>query len=141
MRGLDDNTEKQVLARFGPPYLSRNFNMNDGAFVGPLVGQKRFVYNNAPDFEARVKDAEAVWSYPQFNVIREIVWQLPDSYLTVWMREPRAEIDLTDPNGVVALPTAPEGGGDWVVIDNYRAGKDLVRTAPTASPKTDSEAR
>ena len=141
MRGLDDNTEKQVLARFGPPYLARNYNMSDGAFVGPFAGQKRFVYNNAADFETRTKDAEAVWTAPQFNVIREIVWQLPDSYLTVWMREPRAEIDLTDPSGVVALPTAPEGSSDWVVIDNYRVGKELVRAAPASSPKPADSAR
>ena len=132
-RGLDDNTEKQVIARFGPPFIARNYNMTDGAFVGPLVGQKRFVLNSAPDFEARTKDAEAIWTYPQFNVIRELVWKLPDSYLTVWMSEPRAEIDLTDPNSTVALPTPPEGGGDWVVIDNIRVGKDLVKAAPAAS--------
>ncbi len=129
-RGLDENTEKQVMARFGPPIISRNYNMADGAFVGPLVGQKRFVLNSAPDFEGRTKDAEVIWTYPQFNVIRELVWQLPDSYLTVWMREPRAEIDLTDPSSTVALPADPEGGGDWVVIDNMRVGKDLVKAAP-----------
>ena len=133
MHGLDDNTEKQVVARFGPPIVARNFNMADGAFAGPLVGLKRFYYNSASDFEAHTKDAEAIWTYPQFNVIRELIWQLPDSYLTVWMREPRAEIDLTDPNGVVALPTAPENGGDWVVIDNFRVGKDRVKVAPTGS--------
>ena len=134
MRGLDDNTEKQVIARFGPPYIARNYNMADGALAGPLVGIKRFYLNASPDFEARTKDAEAVWTYPQFNVIREIIWQLPDSYLTVWMREPRAEIDLADPSGAVALPTPPENGGDWVVMDNFRVGKELVRAAPTASP-------
>ena len=29
--------------------------------------------------------------------------------------------------GVVALPTAPEDGGDWVVIDNFRVGIDLLK--------------
>lgn len=133
MHGLDDNTEKQVITRFGPPYIARNYNMSDGAFAGPLVGLKRFYLNSAPDFEAHTKDAEAVWTYPQFNVIRELIWQLPDSYLTVWMREPRAEIDLTDPSGTVALPTPPENGGDWVVIDNFRVGKDLVKAPSAAS--------
>ncbi len=131
-RGLDDNTEKQVTARFGRPFFAHNYNMTDGAFVGPAVGQKHFVPNSAPDFEARTKDAEAIWTYPQFNVIRELVWKLPDSYLTVWMREPRAEIDLTDPSSTVALPADPEGGGDWVVIDNIRVGKDLIEVAPAA---------
>ena len=70
-----------------------------------------------------------MWTFPQYQVIREVVWQFPDSYLTMWMREPRAEIDIADNPGLVELPTAPDGG-DWVVIDNYRVGKELFKTPP-----------
>lgn len=134
MHGLVDNTEKQTIERFGPPYIARNYNMSDGAFAGPTVGLKRFYPKTSPDYAARTRDAEAVWEFPEYAVIREVIWQLPDSYLTVWMREPRAEIDISDDKGGVSLPAAPEGGGDWVVIDNFRVGKDLVKTPPAASP-------
>ncbi len=135
MTHLEGLTDKQAIARFGPPYIARNYNMNDGAFVGPAVGLKRFLSRTLPDYEARTKDAEAVWTFPQYQVIREVIWQLPDSYLTAWMREPRAEIDISEHPGEVELPTTPDGG-DWVVIDNFRVGKDLVKNPPrpSASP-------
>ena len=131
MKHLEGLTDKQAIARFGTPHLARNFNMNDGAFAGPAVGMKRFYLKTQPDFEARTKDAEAVWTFPQFQVIREVVWEFPDSYLYVWMREPRAEIDIADNPGLVELPVAPDGG-DWVVIDNFRVGKDLLKPTPVA---------
>ncbi len=134
MKHLEDLTEKQATARFGAPYIARNFNLSDGAFAGPAVGLKRFYAKTLPDYEKRLKDAEVVWTFPQYMTIREVIWQFPDSYLTVWMREPRAEIDLGDNPGVVALPTAPDEGGDWVVIDNFRVGIDLIKPPSASSP-------
>ena len=133
MKHLEGLTDQQAIARFGPPYIARNYNMNDGAFAGPAVGLKHFYLKTLPDYEARTKDAEVVWTYPQYSIIRELIWQFPDGYLTVWMREPRAEIDLGDNPGAVELPTAPPEGGDWVVIDNFRVGKDFVKAPPAAS--------
>ncbi len=133
MKHLEGLTEKQATTRFGTPFLSRNFNMSDGSFAGPAVGMKHFYPKTLPNFEALTKDAEAVWAFPQYQVIREVIWRFDDSYLTVWMREPRAEIDISDNAGLVELPAAPEGGGDWVVIDNFRVGKDLVKTPPASS--------
>ena len=137
MKHLEGLTDKQAVARFGPPFIARNYNMNDGAFAGPAVGQKHFYPKTLPDYAARTKDSEAVWTFPQYQVIRELVWQFPDSYLTVWMREPRAEIDIADNPGLVELPTAPDGG-DWVVIDNFRIGRDLIKapSAPSPAAKT-----
>lgn len=134
MKHLEGLTEKQATDRFGTPYVSRNFNMSDGSFAGPAVGLKRFYRKTLPEYETLTKDAEALWSFPQYVVIRELVWQFPDSYLYIWMREPRAEIDISDDSGIVALPTAPDDGGDWVVIDNFRLGKDLVKAPPASSP-------
>ena len=55
------------------------------------------------------------------------------------MREPRAEIDLSNDQGLTTLPAAPEGGGDWVVIDNFRVGRNLVKTPPVASASPAAE--
>ena len=131
MKGLDGITEQQAVARFGPPLVARNFNVADGVFVGPLVGLKKFYPRNAPDFAARTKDAELTWGFPQFSVIREMIWLLPDSYLTLWLREPRAEVSIGEGGSTVL--NLPGGEGEWTCIDNFRVGKDLVKTPPTSS--------
>ena len=41
-----------------------------------------------------MKEAETTWTYPQYSTIREMIWRQQDSYLTIWLHEPRAEIDL-----------------------------------------------
>ncbi len=139
MKHLEGITDKQAIARFGAPAVARNYNMQDGAFIGPAVGLKHFYSKKQPDYEARTKEAEAVWTFPQYQVIRELIWQFPDSYLTVWMREPRAEIDIADHPGLVELPVAPDGG-DWVVIDNFRVGTYFVKTTPAPEPSASASA-
>ncbi len=126
MNELQNYTEPQAIERFGKPIVRRDFQMTEGTFIGPRIGQKQFVPLDAPDYAARLKAPGAVvMQFPQFTVIRELIWQLPDSYLTIWMFQPRAEIDFRGDYADMRLPkSAP---GVWVAVDNYRVGLDLVK--------------
>ena len=137
MTGLDGITEMQAVSRFGPPLVKHDFSMTEGSVVGPAVGQKKFVALKAPDYEARVKEAEVVWRYPQYSTVREMIWKLPDSFLTIWFHEPRAEIDLsaTGPDGEASISLPDTSHGDWITLDNYRLGNDLVKEKKEALPK------
>ena len=70
-----------------------------------------------------------MWRYPQYSTIRELIWKLPESFLTVWFHEPRAEVDLgkVGPDGQADIELPDTVAGDWVALDNYRLGNDLVR--------------
>ncbi len=129
MTGLDGITEKEAVARFGQPLVRHDFSLNDGSMLGPEIGQKKFVSLKAPDYAKRFEDAETVWRYPQYSAIREMIWKLPESYLTIWFHEPRAELDLGNvkPDGEVDIELPDTSKGDWAALDNYRLGNDLVR--------------
>ena len=141
MNDLQNITEPQALERFGNPIVNKDFQMTEGTFVGPRIGQKQFVRLDAPDYAARLKGPGAVvMQFPQFTVIREVVWKLPDSYLTIWMFQPRAEIDFQGDYADMRLPKSVPGV--WVAVDNYRVGLDLARPASAATgsdPKPNSK--
>ena len=109
--------------------MRHDFSLNDGSVLGPEIGQKKFVSPQAPDYAKRFEDAETVWRYPQYSAIREMIWKLPESYLTIWFHEPRAELDLGNvkPDGEVDIELPDTSKGDWAALDNYRLGNDLVR--------------
>ena len=129
MTGLDDLTEMQAVSRFGTPLARHDFSMTEGSVAGPEVGQKRYYSLKASDYAEHTKDAETVWKYPQYSTIREMIWKLPDSFLTIWFHEPRAEIDLsaTDAQGSASITLPDTSKGDWVALDNFRLGNDLVK--------------
>ena len=129
MTGMDGITEKQAIARFGKPLVRHEFSLNAGSVMGPEIGQKKFVSLKAPDYEKQFDAADTVWRYPQYSTIRELIWKLPESYLTVWFHEPRAEVDLgkVGPDGQADIELPDAVAGDWVALDNYRLGNDLVR--------------
>lgn len=129
MTGLDGITEMQAVSRFGAPLAKHDFSMTEGVVAGPEVGQKRYVALKAPDYAKQTGDAEVVWRYPQYSTIRELIWKLPDSFLTIWFHEPRAEIDLsaTGPDGAASIALPDTSHGDWEALDNFRLGNDLVR--------------
>ena len=129
MSGLDAITEMQAVSRFGPPLVKHDFSMTEGSVVGPAVGQKKFVALKAPDYAEQIKDAEVVWRYPQYSTVREMIWKLPDSFLTIWFHEPRAEIDLSavGPDGEASIALPDTSHGDWITLDNFRLGNDLVK--------------
>ncbi len=129
MSGLDGITEMQAVSRFGTPLVKHDFSMTEGSVAGPVVGQKKFVPLKAPDYAERVKDAEVVWRYPQYSTVREMIWKLPDSFLTIWFHEPQAEIDLsaTGPDGEASISLPDTSHGDWITLDNFRLGNELVR--------------
>ena len=125
-------TDKQAKSRFGEPVETHDYSLNYGTFAGPYNGLKHYYRFNDPDYAKHVEGAETVWAYPQYSTIREMIWRQADSYLTVWLHEPRAEIDLTGKDGDIALPST--AGGDWVALDNYRVGKGLLKTEPGEAP-------
>ena len=139
MTGLDGITEMQAVSRFGTPLAKHDFSMSEGVVAGPEVGQKRFFARKTPDFAERIKDAPVVWRYPQYSTIRELIWKLPDSFLTIWFHEPRAEIDLsaTGPDGEASISLPDTSHGDWEALDNFRLGNELVREkkGPEAAAK------
>lgn len=125
MNELQHITEPQALERFGQPVSARDFQMTDGSFIGPRIGQKRYIPLNAPDYNERLREPGTVsMQYPQFTVIRELIWKLPDSYLTLWLFQPRAEIDFAGDHADMRLPNSAPGV--WAAVDNYRVGLDLV---------------
>lgn len=129
MAGLDGLTEMQAVSRFGPPLVKHDFSMSEGVVAGPEVGQKKYWPLKTPDFDDKIKEADVVWRYPQYSTIREMIWKLPDSFLTIWFHEPRAEIDLSasGPDGSASISLPDTSHGDWVSLDNFRLGNDLVR--------------
>ncbi len=139
MAGLEGITEMQAVSRFGPPLVKHDFAMSEGVVAGPDVGQKKFWPLKTPDLADKLKEAGVVWRYPEYSTIREMIWKLPDSYLTIWFHEPRAEIDLsaTGPDGEASISLPDTSHGDWVELDNYRLGNDLVREkkGPEAASK------
>jgi hypothetical protein len=132
MPDLHNITQTEAVRRFGKPLSARDFSLNDGSFIGPRYGLKRFYPLDAPDYAARMEAKGAVaWSFPRFSIVREIIWKLPDSYLTAWFHQPRAEIDFQGEQADLTLP--PFAPGEWVALDHCRVGKDLV-AKPPASP-------
>ena len=136
MTGLDGITEMQAVSRFGTPLVKHDFQMSEGVVAGPEVGQKRYYPLRSPDLAEHLKDAETVWKYPQYSTVREMIWKLPDSFLTIWFHEPRAEIDLgaTGPDGSASITLPDTSHGDWEAIDNFRLGNDLVREKKGPEP-------
>lgn len=125
MSELRNTTEPEALKRFGPPVVARDFDLRGGSIIGPRVGPKRFVPLDAPDYERRLREPGTVsMQYPQFTTVRQLVWRLPDSFLTLWLFQPRAEMDVEGDYADLRLPkSAP---GVWAAVDNYRVGLDLV---------------
>lgn len=125
MTELRNTTEPEALKRFGQPVVARDFDLKGGSIIGPRVGPKRFVPLDAADYEQRLREPGTVsMQYPQFTTVRQLVWRLPDSFLTVWFFQPRAEMDFQGDYADLRLPkSAP---GVWAALDNYRVGLDLV---------------
>ncbi len=121
-------TDHQARERFGVPVESRDYSLNYGSFAGPYNGLKHYYRFSDPDYDKHMKEAETTWTYPQYSTIREMIWRQQDSYLTVWLHEPRAEIDLSGKDGEIVLPDT--SAGEWVALDNYRVGKGLLKTEP-----------
>jgi hypothetical protein len=121
-------TQNDLIGRFGPPLSTKDYSLQEGSFAGPEIGLKHYYLLRDPAYAARLKDASTRWTFPKYTTIRELIWRLPDSYLTVWLQEPRAEANFEGDNVNLTLPsTAP---GEWVALDDYRIGKDLLAKAP-----------
>ncbi len=129
MLNLQSITASEAVKRYGPPTSTRDYSLSEGSFAGPKVGLKRFYRHESPQYAERLNDP-VVWSFPRYSLIREMVWKLPDSTLTMWLHEPRATITLEGEYSEVFLPKVAEG--DWVALDNYRVGNDLL-AAPSAA--------
>ena len=130
MPDLIGSTQNDLIARFGPPMSTKDYSLTEGSFAGPDIGLKHYYLMKAPNYAARLKDAPTTWTFSKYSAIRELIWKLPDSYLTVWLHEPRAEASLGQDGIDLTLPaTAP---GQWVALDDYRIGKDLLAKAPPA---------
>lgn len=126
MLNLQGVTATQAIKRYGPPTVTHDYSLENGSFAGPERGLKHFYRLNSPELAAHLNDP-VVWSYPNYSVIREMIWKLPDSYLTMWLHEPRAVINLDSDNSEVLMP---KGSGEWVALDNYRVGNALLKTEP-----------
>lgn len=125
MNELQNITEPEARKRFGPPLVAKDYQLSEGSFIGPRIGPKRYVPLSAPDYERRLREPGTVsMQFPQFTVIRELIWKLPDSYLTLWLFQPRAEIDFQGDYADLRLPKS--GPGVWAALDNYRVGLDLL---------------
>ena len=132
MGNLLNITQDKAVARFGQPVAKREYSLQRGSFVGPRHGNKKFYLLDAPDYQQQLEVPGAIaWTYPQFSTVREMVWKLPDSYLTIWFHQPRAEIDLSG-EGEITLPVFKEG--DWVALDNFRVGKDIAVLQASPAP-------
>ncbi len=129
MEDVIGRTQSELVERFGAPISTKDYSLAEGTFAGPEIGLKHYYLLKTPGYAARVKDAPAKWTFPQYTAIREMIWKLPDSYLTVWLHEPRGEASLSQDTIDLTLPaTAP---GAWVALDDYRVGKDLLAKAPS----------
>lgn len=118
------STQSELVGRFGAPMSTKDFSLQEGSFAGHSMGLKHFYPLKTPGYAQLLKDAPVTWTFPQYSTIREVIWKLPDSYLTVWLHEPRAEVNLAGDAIDMTLPKSPPG--EWVALDNYRVGKDLV---------------
>lgn len=127
MSELKNITEPEARQRFGKPAVAREIDLTKGSLIGPRVGLKRFVALDAPDYAEKLREPGTVsMQFPQFTTVRELIWKLPDSYLTLWLFLPRAEMDFQEGYADLRLPkSAP---GVWVALDNYRVGLDLVES-------------
>ena len=121
-------TDRKAKERFGEPVETRDYPLTYGSFAGPYNGLKHYYRFSDPDYDQRMKEAETKWTYPQYTTIREMIWRQQDSYLTVWLAEPRAEITLGKDDAEVTLPDT--SSGEWVALDNYRVGKELLKAEP-----------
>ena len=128
MLNLLDITSSEAIKRFGPPSSDHYYSLSNGVFAGPEVGLKHFYAASSPGYDEALK-SPVVWKWPNYSSVREMIWKLPDSYLTVWMHEPRAEISLDGDQSQIILPDTSKG--EWVALDNYRIGNDLIKTPPT----------
>ena len=126
MLNLQGITATEAVRRYGPPTVTHDYSLEAGSFAGPVRGWKHFYRLDSPELAEHSKDP-VVWSYPNYSTIREMIWKLPDSYLTMWLHEPRAVINLDGDSSEVLLP---KSGGDWVALDNYRVGNALLKTEP-----------
>jgi hypothetical protein len=130
MPDVAGRTESDLIGEFGAPLSTKDYSLQEGSFAGPEVGLKHYYLFQARDYAGRLKDAPMSWTFPRYTTIRELIWKLPDSYLTVWLHEPRAEVSLEKDTIDLTLPaTAPN---EWVALDDYRVGKDLLAKAPEA---------
>ena len=127
MLNLRDTTGSQAIKRFGPPAVSHDYSLTDGVFAGPEVGLKHYYRVGSAGYDEALK-SPVVWKWPDYSTVREMIWKLPDSYLTVWLHEPRAEISLEGDQSQIILPDTSKG--EWVALDNYRVGNDLIKTPP-----------
>ena len=128
MLNLYGVTSTDAVKRYGPPAQTRDYSLEGGSiFAGPKVGLKHLYRKDSPDYAKHLEDP-VVWQYPEYSTIREMIWKLPDSYLTVWLHEPRAVIDLNGDNSQIFLPNT--AAGDWVSLDNYRIGNDFFDAPP-----------
>ncbi len=131
MPELIGKTQTELIGRFGPPLSTKDYSLQEGSFAGPDIGLKHYYLFKDPGSAARLKDATTSWTFPKYTAIRELIWKLPDSYLTVWLQEPRAEASFEGDNANLTLPaTAP---GKWVALDDYRVGKELLARNPAAA--------
>jgi hypothetical protein len=128
MPELIGQTQDALIARFGAPLSTKDYPLSEGSFAGPEIGLKHYYVFKSPGYAARLKGAPMKWSYPQYTTIRELIWQLPDSYLTVWLDEPHGSANLDGDSIEITLPKAPPGA--WVALDDYRVGKDLLAKRP-----------
>ena len=123
-------TESKAIERFGKPDAQVEYQLTKGSVAGPLLGQKNYYPLDSPDYDKHMAEAKVAWTYPAYSAVRELTWKLPDSYLTIWFQEPRAEMTFSDGNADLTLPNSSPG--EWVALDNYRLGYGLV--APVAAP-------
>ena len=125
MLNLYGVTGTEAVKRFGPPTKTRDFSLTEGSiFAGQKVGFKKFYLPGSPEYNQHVNDP-VVWKFPQYSMIREMTWKLPDSLLTVWLHEPRAILDLSGGEDTqIYLPSTADG--EWVALDNYRLGNDFL---------------
>lgn len=130
-------TQNKAIERFGQPNAQKEYQLIKGSVLGPLLGQKNYVPLDSPDYAKRAAGAKVLWSYPAYSAVRELTWQLPDSYLTIWFQEPRGEVSLGDDSATLTLPTT--GPGEWVALDNFRLGKDLVAPGRSGTAASDEK--
>ena len=124
MPDLIGKTQGDLLRRFGPPLSTKDYSLLEGSFAGPDIGLKHYYLLKDPSYAGRLQGATTRWTFPKYTTIRELIWKLPDSYLTVWLQEPQAEASFEGDNANLTLPsTAP---GEWVALDDYRVGRDLL---------------
>jgi hypothetical protein len=126
MPDLIGQTQDELSGHFGAPLSTKDYPLTEGSFAGPETGLKHYYLFKDPGYAAHMKAAPAKWIYPQYAAIRELIWQLPDSYLTVWLHEPHGAANLAGDSIEITLPQTPPGA--WVALDDYRVGKDLHKS-------------